>query len=280
MNGLSKNSSDLVTTFCIFDDLVTMIFPHLYKTGRPRALSLSEIATICLIRTRYKINNLYALYLLLVTKFSSDFTLPTYKNFVSAMNDYAPYLLSLINILLSFNNKRSGTIKIVDSTSIPVCKNIRINSHKVMRKVATRSKSTMGWFYGLKLHLLTDLKQAILAVRFTTASIGDRKVLNRFLDDLKNSIILADAGYLSPALEKKAWDRRNILLTPKRGNMKKISTLFQNYLLNFRSRIESIFSVLKERLGLVTSLPRSIKGYYSHLIRTMFSYMFQPLLVS
>lgn len=280
MNSLTNNCFDLVTTFCIFDDLVNMIFPKLYKTGRPRALSLSEIATICLIRTRYKINNLYALYLLLVTKFSSDFTLPTYKNFVSAMNDYAPYLLTLINILLSFNNKRSGTIKIVDSTPIPVCKNIRISSHKVMKKVATRSKSTMGWYYGLKLHLLIDLKNTVLAIKFTTANVGDRKVLNRFLDDLKNSIILADAGYLSPALEKKAWNKFNILLTPKRGNMKRISTLFQNFLLNFRSRIESVFSVLKERLGLITSLPRSVKGYYSHLIRTIFSYMFQSLLAS
>lgn len=280
MKSLSKNSFDLVTTFCIFDDLTNMIFPNLYKTGRPRYLSLSEIATICLIKTRYKVNNLYALYLLLITKFNNDFTLPTYKNFVSAMNDYAPYLLTLVNILLSFNNKKSGTIKIVDSTSIPVCKNIRINSHKVMKRVATRSKSTMGWYYGLKLHLLIDLKNNILGLKFTTARIGDRKVLDLFLNNLNNSVVLADAGYLSPALEKKALNRFNILLTPKRGNMKRISTLFQNFLLNFRSRIESVFSVLKERLGLVTSLPRSIKGYYSHLIRTMFSYMFQSLLVS
>ncbi len=280
MKSLSKNSFDLVTTFCIFDDLVNMIFPKLYKTGRHRYLSLSEIATICLIKTRYKIGNLQALYYLLVTKFSNDFTIPSYKNFVSAMNDYAPCLLTLINVLLSFNNKRSGIIKIVDSTSVPVYKNIRISQHKVMKKVATRSKTTMGWFYGLKLHLLVDLKKTILAIRFTTASVGDRKVLNQFLDTLKHSIILADAGYLSPTLTEKAWNRFNIFLTPQRGNMKKIATLFQNFLLNFRSRIESVFSVLKERLGLVTSLPRSVKGYYSHLIRTMFSYCYQSLLVS
>ncbi len=130
------------------------------------------------------------------------------------------------------------------------------------------------------IYVLIDLKHTILAIRFTTANIGDRKILNRFLDTLKHSVILADAGYLSPSLEKKAWDRSNIFLTPKRGNMKKIATLFQNFLLNFRNRIESVFSVLKERLGLVTSLPRSVKGYYSHLIRTLFSYCYKTLLVS
>ncbi len=281
MDSLTKKSLfDIVTVFCIFDDLVNMIFPNFYTTGRHRNLSLSEIATICLIRTRYKVNDLQALYYLLATKFDKDFNLPKYKNLVSAMNDYAPYLLTLVNILLSVNNKKSGTIKIVDSTSIPVCKNIRISSHKVMKKVATRSKTTMGWFYGLKLHLLVDFKKTILAIKFTTANVGDRVILNRFLDDLKNSLILADAGYLSPKLQKKAWERLNILLTPTRKNMKKLATLLHNFLLNFRNRIESVFSVLKERLGLVTSLPRSVKGYYSHLIRIIFSYMFQSLLVS
>lgn len=280
MNSLSKNSFDLVTTFCIFDDLTTMIFPNLYTTGRPRTLSLSEIATICLIKTRYGINGLHALYLLLTTKFQNDFKLPSYKNFVETMNHYAFYLLVLVNTLLSLNNKQSGTVKIIDSTCIPVCKNIRIYAHKVMRSVATRSKTTTGWFYGVKLHLLIDLRLSILAVRFSTANVNDRQVLNTFLNTLEKSIVVADAGYLSSKLQAKAAKRRNILLTGTRCNMKKVATFFQIALLNLRVRIESVFSILKERLGLVTSLPRSVRGYYSHYIRTIFSYMFQPLLVS
>lgn len=279
MNSLTNNCFDLVDTLCIFDDLATMIFPNIYTTGRPRTLTISEIATISLIKTRFNIRDLKHLYYLLVTKFSSEFHLPSYKSFVESINHYAPYLLVLI-MLFSFNNKCSGTIKIIDSTGIPVCKNIRIYAHKVMKSIATRSKTTTGWFYGVKLHLLIDLKKTILGVRFTTANVGDRKVLDRFLDTLQRSIILADAGYLSPTLEEKAHERLNILLTSTRKNMKKLATAFHIFLLNLRPRIESVFSVLKERLGLVTSLPRSIKGYFSHYIRTIFSYMFQPLLVS
>lgn len=280
MNSLSKSSFDLVTTFCIFDDLVNMIFPNIYTTGRPRVLSLSEIATIVLLKSHYRISDLKHLYFLLVSKFTNDFTLPSYKNFVETINFYAPYLLVLVNILLSLSTKRSGVIKIVDSTAIPVCKNIRIYLHKVMKRVATRSKSSTGWFYGVKLHLLTDLKNNILQLRFTSANVNDRKVLDLFLNNVTKSIILGDAGYCSSALEQKASKRLNILLTSTRKNMKKLATAFHIFLLNFRPRIESVFSVLKERLGLVTSLPRSVKGYFSHYIRTIFAYCYQPLLVS
>lgn len=280
MDSLAKNNLDLVTTFCIFDDLTTMIFPNIYTTGRRRFLSLSETATIVLLKSQYRISDLKHLYYLLATKFNRDFNLPAYKNFVESLNFYSPYLLILVNVLLALNAKRSGIVKIIDSTPIPVCKNIRIYLHKVMKSVASRSKTSTGWFYGVKLHLLTDLKNNILQLRFTTASVNDRKVLDFFLNALKKSIVLADAGYISPKLEKKALNNLNLLLTSTRKNMKKLTTPLHIFLLNLRPRIESVFSVLKERLGLVTSLPRSVKGYFSHYIRTIFSYMFQPLLVS
>ncbi len=281
MNSVTKKSPfDIVTTFCIVDDLTNMIFGNLYTTGRPRTLSLSETATIVLLKAAYRIADVKHLYFLLATKFQNDFVLPTYKNFVESLNFYAPHLLVLVNILLTLHAKKSGVVKIIDSTPLPVCKNIRIYLHKVMKSVATRSKTSTGWFYGVKLHLLTDLKNNILALKFTTANVGDRKVLNEFLDTLQKSIVVADAGYLSPVLETKASNRHNILLTATRKNMKKLVTALHIFLLNLRPRIESVFSVLKERLGLVTSLPRSVKGYYSHYIRTIFSYCYQSLLVS
>lgn len=280
MDSLACFHTDrLLSTFCIFDDLAMVLFPK-QTVGRPSRLSLSEIATISLLKAHYGIMTLKNMYQLLHDKYTSEFHLPSYKNFVCAMNQYAPYLLVMVNILLQLQKKHAGTIKIIDSTSLPVCKNIRITSHRVMRSIATRSKTTMGWFYGLKLHLLIDLKRNILTLKFTTASVNDRTVLDRFLDELYNSLILADAGYLSPRLEKKATKHNNILLTGGRKNMKKMSTPLHIYLLNLRIRIESLFSVLKERYFLVTSLPRSVTGYFSHYMRTIFSYLFVPLLIS
>jgi IS5 family transposase len=142
-----------------------------------------------------------------------------------------------------------------------------------MRRLASRKKSTMGWFYGLKLHLVSDLKGNILMIKFTTGRVDDRVALDKFLELLSNSLIIADAGYVSKKLEKKAVKNNNILLTVVRNNMKKMTTHLHHCLLNLRPRVETIFSILKEKLGLVSSLPRSEMGYLAHYIHCIFGYM-------
>ena len=48
--------------------------------------------------------------------------------------------------------------------------------------------------------------------------------------------------------------------------MKGLASLEQREQLKGRSIIETVFSVLKDRLGLVTSLARSLDGYLTHYI--------------
>ena len=267
----------LVNAFCVFDDLSVVLFGKTNR-GRPSMLSRSEAATIILMKNAFGINCLKKLYRLLQTNYSHEFHLPVYKNFVVTINRYSLNFLVLINVLLQLQHRQSGVVKIIDSTAIPVCKNIRIYAHKVMKKIATRSKTTTGWFYGLKLHIVTDLKRNILMMKFTTGNIDDRVVLDGFLYQLKNSLVLADAGYISSKLQQKAIHRNNVILTSVRKNMKKLATPLQIFLLNMRGRIESVFSVLKERLGLITSLPRSENGYLAHYSRVLFGYLFEPLI--
>ncbi|OGK38757.1 hypothetical protein A3F03_04000 [Candidatus Roizmanbacteria bacterium RIFCSPHIGHO2_12_FULL_41_11] len=271
------NSNQLVKTFCVLDDLSVQLFEKT-NLGRPNSLSRSEIATIILMKNAFGINCLKKLYRLLQINYANEFHLPVYKNFVVTMNRYSLDFLALVNILLQLQNKRSGVVKIIDSTPLPVCKNIRIYAHKVMKRIATRSKTTTGWFYGLKLHIITDLKKNMLMMRFTTGRVDDRVVLDEFLDKFSNSMILADAGYISPKLQQKAIQRRNVMLTGIRKNMNKLTTPLQIFLLNMRGGIESVFSVLKERLGLISSLPRSENGYLAHYSRALFGYLFQPLI--
>ena len=98
-------------------------------------------------------------------------------------------------------------------------------------------------------------------------------MLSSFMDELHDSIIVGDAGYVSSELDLKENENNNILLTAKRKNMKTIAKTWQNKAMNMRSRIETIFNVLKERYKLITSLPRSINRYLAHYIRCLFGYM-------
>jgi len=160
MDSLAQGSSDnLLEMIYFFDELEHVIFAREGgRVGRKRTLSLSEVATIAILKTPYAISQLKLMYKLITDRTSRDFRLPFYKNFVVTMNITTPELLFLIQVALAFKNKTAGAIKIIDSTAIPVCKNIRIPSHRVMKRLATRSKTTTGWFYGLKLHVVTDDK--------------------------------------------------------------------------------------------------------------------------
>lgn len=271
-------TKDLVTTYSILDELAALLKLKTPSIGSKNSFSIAEVAIISLIRFNYCITSWKGVYKLLQDKYSQDFNLPHYKNFVSTMNTYSRFIVVLINTLLQMNSRQSGTIKIVDSTPLPVCKNIRIWYHKTMRELASRKKSTMGWFYGLKLHAVSDTQGKLIAIRFTTGNTDDRIVLDRFLELLSDSIIIADAGYVSKKLELKAKDNNNILKTCTKKNMSKVTTAVDIQLLNMRNRIEVLFSVLKERMNIVTSLPRSVNGYLAHYIYVIFGYMFKHLI--
>ncbi len=55
----------------------------------------------------------------------------------------------------------------VDSTALAVCHNRRISRHRVFKGFAARGKSSMGWFYGFKLHVIVNEQGELLAVHLT-----------------------------------------------------------------------------------------------------------------
>jgi hypothetical protein len=268
---ITKNNFDIVTTYCIIDDFFKFFDTGL--KGRKPILGISEIVTIALIQQIYEIRCLQKLYYLLKDKYTCDFKLPCYKNFLISMNKASRYLMLFIFTVLNFRKSGKGGICFVDSTKIEVCKIYREKRHKTMKALATKHKSTTGWFYGLRLHLICDKDGNLVKIRFATATYSEREVLDDFLNKMNNWKVGADAGYVDKELEMRATVNNNILITAKRKNMKTIHTIWENICLNMRGRVETVFDVLKERYGLVTSLPRSVNGYFAHYIRCLFCYM-------
>ncbi len=266
----SLQNLDLVTLYCILDDYLALFSPK--RVGRKPSLSLSEIGTIVVLQCKYEIKTLKALHLLLKEKYGSDFTLPEYANFVNLMNKYAPYLLQSIHTLLQLVSKED-VVCFVDSTSLPVCKIYRWTKHRTAKSISSRGVSSLGWFYGMKLHIICNKQGELLSFRFTTGSVNDRTPLKEFLKEMKKCLVVGDAGYLGQELIQAAWINQNHILTTVRKNMKTLATHWQQKMMNKRSRVETVFGELKERYGLVTSLPRSINGYLAHYIRKIFAYV-------
>ena len=118
-------------------------------------MALSEIMTIVIMYHLSGYRTFKHYYTRHVMKYQKqDFsTLVSYNRFVEIMR-YAFVPLLLYTIRGRFG-KCSG-ISFVDSTPIKVCDNHRIRTHHLFSKYAKRGKSSMGWFYGFKLHLIIN----------------------------------------------------------------------------------------------------------------------------
>lgn len=196
----------------------------------------------------------------------------SYKTLVVSMNRFAPVALLILKIILSENRKNSHIVKHTDSTDIPVCLNKNAKSHRTMKSLSSWGHSGKGLFYGLKLHLTSDLKRNILSVSFASGREGDRSMFMKLNKDLYG-IFAADAGYVSEKLEREFYvENKRILFSKPRANMRKIITAFQYHLYNTRMVIELNFRNLKMFHGLLTSLPRSIDGYLANYVYSILAY--------
>ena len=135
----------------------------------------------------------------------------------------------------------------------------------------------MGWFIGFKLHAFCNELMQIIELKITPANVDDRKGLKQMWAAIFG-LIIADAGYVGKDIQNEAGSLQKRLLTGGRANMKKRITKQQHVLLKLRQCIETVFSVLKTRLGIESSLPRSPLGFFSHYCWCLATYQFQQFL--
>lgn len=237
---------------------------HEKTKGRKLALSITDSITLSIFKQKNHIATKKSLF--------EIFDPPcSYKTLVVNMNRHARLAMIILTFLLNLNRASAHPIKHTDSTDIPVCTNRKAKHHRVMHGLASWGKTGKGSFYGLKLHITTDLRRKLLSVRFS-GIIDDRKIfmgLNKGLF----GIFVADAGYISQKLQKEFYvEHKRILFAKPRRNMKKIMTEFQNFLYGTRMLIELNFRSLKMFYGLVTSMPRSVSGYLANYIYSLLAY--------
>lgn len=235
------------------------------KTGRKLALPLENILAIALFKQKNNIATKKAVYEIIKPSCS-------YKTLVVNLNRFA-YLAAIILILiLKISRANSHLIKHVDSTDIPVCLFKNAHNHQTMKGLAEFGKNSKGTFYGLKMHIITDLNRRILRVKFTAGNVDDREMVIPLSHDLLG-IFMADAGYISQKLAKEFYqENKRILIAKPRANMKKIMTKFEEWLYGTRMLIELNFRNLKMFYGLITSLPRSVDGYLANYIYSLLAY--------
>lgn len=181
----------------------------------------------------------------------------------------------LILYLLSKRGSVTG-ISFVDSTALAVCRNQRILSHKVFRGLAERGKTSMGWFYGFKLHLIINDRGEIITFAITPGNVDDRKPVSKMAGRLFGKLF-GDKGYISRKLTEALLAMGVQLVTPLRRNMKpQMLSWMDHILLRKRALIESVNDQLKNISQIEHSRHRSVVNFFVNLFAGLTAYSLRP----
>ena len=266
---LSLQSHHITDLFVMVDDML----PKEEKTlgGRPNLMEDSELITALV----WNSLNIHSKTIKDVHKWlglyhKSDFkNIPKYAGFVAQCQRIIPLLIYVIDSLLLDKT----AIRIMDSTMLEVCKLQRADEHKVCKKIAAFGKNWQGWHYGFKLHASIDLKGRLCGLCFTPANIHDSRA-EPILLNKHTKLAVGDGTYGGKAMNEPIFEKYGtiVIAPPHPKQKRKLVAKWQQFLLNIRSKIECTFDYLKNHMGLVSSFPRSPRGYLFHYLRIILGY--------
>lgn len=180
----------------------------------------------------------------------------------------------LIMLIQSRFKGRCTGISYADSTTLPVCHIKRERQNKVFKGIAEKSKSTMGWFFGFKLHLIINDKGEILSFCFSKANVDDRdqKVMKVMTKDVFGKLF-GDRGYIDQKLAEYLWNDGVELIYKVRKNMKKMNISdTDKILLRKRAVIESVNDELKNICSIQHTRHRSLQGFLNNAVSALIAY--------
>jgi hypothetical protein len=195
--------------FCHIDDFCIAFEPKwvsclltqgIKNRRRARSLSLSETMTILIAFHQNHYRNFKHYYIDHVcTYWQKAFPgLPSYQRFV----EYLPSTMLPLCVYLKHCFGQCTGISFIDATSLKVCHNRRIASHRVFNKLAARGKTSVDWFFGFKLHLVVNEQGQLLNLQITPGNVDDRKPVADLLQSLFGKVF-ADRGYVSQPLTER-----------------------------------------------------------------------------
>jgi len=167
---------------------------------------------------------------------------------------------------------------IIDSFPLKVCHVKRRYSHKVFKGLAKLGKTSVGWFFGFKLHVAINPAGEILAFCITPGNVADNNetVLMKITKKLSGKLF-GDKGYLiNKNLFEKLYMNGIRIVTKIRANMKnKLMDMEDKLFLRKRGLIESVGNILKGVLSVEHSRHRSVFGFLGHVMTALIAYDFR-----
>ena len=244
------------------------------KRDREMQMSLSEIATIIVLFQMSHYRTFKDFYCGCVLQDMKNYfpNALSYTRFVACKS---ASLMMLTAYFFSKTGKHTG-LYYIDSTTLRVCHNKRIYRNKVFKGIAERSKSTMGWFYGFKLHMVINHQGKLMSFCLTKGNVDDRTVVRKLMANLKG-LAAGDKGYLGQELADDLARHDLKFVTKVRKNMKKkMHSAFEKFFLKQRGIVETIIDQLKNLYHVEHSRHRSPINFLVNTVGALVAYTWRP----
>jgi Transposase DDE domain len=272
------NKINLLLLFCYVDDFCLGFEPEWNKKliGKVKfceTMTMAEVLTILIWFQTSGWRCFKNFYQYLQQHHKQDFpNLLSYNRFI----EIKPRATIPLSCLLQFSLGACTGTSFIDATPLKVCHNKRIFGNKVFKDLAKRGKSTMGWFFGFKLHITCNTNGELLSVKITTGNCDDRKSVKDLCKNIFGKVY-GDKGYVSHKLFEEMLEVGVQIVTQLREKMKpKIMPLEDRLMLKKRSLIESVFHILKDVLHIDHSRHRSPKNFLINFMGALTAYCLYP----
>ncbi len=183
----------LVSIFCEVDDFCKEFDKNISqlqitdqtksRRGPPCCLSISEIMVIQILFQMIGYRNFKTFYTGFLAVFWHQYfpALPSYQRFVELMAR-AIFPLTLFTQLKS--GRKTG-IYYIDASCLPVCHIKRSKRNKVFKEIADYGRTSVGWFFGLKIHLVINNHGELIAFKMTRGNVHDGAAAKSLLSSLE-----------------------------------------------------------------------------------------------
>ena len=273
----------LIKLFIEIDDLLIAFKKYQEREGlipkrrptRTRALNGSEVCTILVSYhlSGYKCFESYYKDKVLRQLEGYLPKAPSYECFLS----YIPKAMDAMYLWLLYSCGRSDRtgLYFIDSKKMEGCHLKREHSHKVFQDYAGKGKCSVGWFYGLKIHLVINNLGELISFELTAGNMADNNqdLLRKLLQKLEGCCV-GDKGYLSK-LFAFFYENGLHLLTKPRKNMKnKLVKIQDNKLLDKRGIIESVFDILTSICDIEHTRHRKANNAFTPIFAGLVAYQY------
>jgi transposase len=209
--------------------------PH----ARPQ-FSDAEVLTIALLQGVFGVATLKQTYRLVARNWRSAFpALPSYKQWVARVHQVWPQVGRVLAATCG-HAPSAARLYLIDSKPIPLCAPIRHGRVRLLRdEGAYFGKTSKGWFFGFKLHLLRHIQGRVLNIILTPGNYDDRDPALALMQTVNGGVTLGDLGYRGPECAGSlAAEAQMLLITRDRAPEHKF------VLSQVRQGIETTFSQL------------------------------------